>query len=150
MQQIFINKQNTRYQIGSADAECNILLPSQYSLSDLPFITVTEHVDEREVEVTDPETQEVTTQTVTEISYSFLLDSSLKSSTIVARDLENAQSKLRATRDQLLRETDFTQLVDAPLTTEKKEEFRLYRQALRDLPETVQDVFNPTFPVKPE
>ena len=77
--QIFINKQNTRYQIGSADAECNILLPSQYSLSDLPFIAVTEHVDEREVEVTDPETQEVTTQTVTEISYSFLLDSSSKS-----------------------------------------------------------------------
>lgn len=148
--QIFINKQNTRYQIGSADAECNILLPSQYSLSDLSFITVTEHVDEREVEVTDPETQEVTTQTVTEISYSFLLDSSLKSSTIAARDLENAQASLRAQRDQLLRETDFTQLVDAPLTAEKKEEYRLYRQALRDLPETVQDVFNPTFPAKPE
>lgn len=147
---IFINKQNTRYQIGSADSDCNILLPSQYSLSDLPFITVTEHVNEREIEILDPETQETRTETVTDISYSFSLDASLKSSTIAARDLENAQASLRATRDQLLRDTDFTQLVDAPLTAEKKEEFRLYRQALRDLPETVQDVFNPTFPVKPE
>ena len=37
-------------------------------------------------------------------------------------------------RDQLLRDTDWTQTLDAPLDAESREAVRTYRQALRDLP----------------
>ena len=42
-------------------------------------------------------------------------------------------------RDPLLAATDWTQLVDAPLTEAKKAEWARYRQALRDMPETHKD-----------
>jgi hypothetical protein len=41
---------------------------------------------------------------------------------------------LRNGRDQKLKETDFTQLADAPLTSEEKSEYREYRKWLRELP----------------
>jgi hypothetical protein len=57
---------------------------------------------------------------------------------------------LRSERDKLLRDSDWTQMVsDIPLTEAKKEAWRVYRQALRDLPETA-DLENIIFPVKPE
>lgn len=37
-------------------------------------------------------------------------------------------------RNRLLAETDWTQLPDVPLSAEKKAEWAVYRQALRDLP----------------
>ena len=37
-------------------------------------------------------------------------------------------------RDILLKESDWTQLPDSPLSAEKKAEWAAYRQALRDLP----------------
>ena len=40
-----------------------------------------------------------------------------------------------AQRDQLLRDTDWTQTLDAPIDVASREAMRLYRQALRDLPE---------------
>jgi hypothetical protein len=59
---------------------------------------------------------------------------------------------LRKTRDKLLAESDIYVLPDRwnSYTEEKKTEWSNYRQALRDLPETVIDVFNPIWPVKPE
>ena len=42
---------------------------------------------------------------------------------------------LRRKRDQLLYESDWTQLGDAPLTDSKKQEWVTYRQALRDVTE---------------
>ena len=36
--------------------------------------------------------------------------------------------------DILLKESDWTQLPDSPLSAEKKAEWAAYRQALRDLP----------------
>lgn len=42
---------------------------------------------------------------------------------------------LRQQRDGLLFTCDWTQLPDAPITTEKKAEWVIYRQALRDLPQ---------------
>lgn len=46
---------------------------------------------------------------------------------------------LRIERWHLLIQSDWTQLPDAPLTTAKKAEWKAYRQALRDLPETAGD-----------
>ena len=40
----------------------------------------------------------------------------------------------RAARDLLLSESDWTQVVDSALTDEKKTEWAVYRQALRDVP----------------
>jgi hypothetical protein len=40
-------------------------------------------------------------------------------------------------------------MLDSPLTEEKKQEWQTYRQALRDLPQTV-DINNIEFPKKPQ
>jgi hypothetical protein len=48
-------------------------------------------------------------------------------------------SELRSIRDSILSKCDWTQSSDSPLTEEKKEEWRLYRQALRNLPEIITD-----------
>ena len=48
-------------------------------------------------------------------------------------------SELRSIRDNILSECDWTQSPDSPLSEAKKEEWRLYRQALRDLPDSVTD-----------
>ena len=56
---------------------------------------------------------------------------------------------LRHTRDILLRESDWTQFTDSPLTDSKKNEWKTYRQNLRDLPATESDPENVTFPTSP-
>lgn len=57
---------------------------------------------------------------------------------------------LRAMRDQKLQRCDWTQLPDVSLTPEKVEEWRTYRQQLRDYMGTVTDPFNPpAWPVPP-
>ena len=43
-------------------------------------------------------------------------------------------TKKRNMRNSLLSDTDWTQMTDSPLTSEKKTEWANYRQALRDLP----------------
>lgn len=54
-----------------------------------------------------------------------------------------------AKRDELLFRSDYTQLADAPFTSEQKQAWAVYRQQLRDLPETpgFPDV---TFPIPPQ
>jgi hypothetical protein len=54
----------------------------------------------------------------------------------------------RIIRNKLLSECDWTQVPDAPLTDAQRDEWRTYRQALRDLPETT-DIANPEFPTPP-
>ena len=56
---------------------------------------------------------------------------------------------LRHYRNVLLRESDWTQFTDSPLTDSKKNEWKTYRQNLRDLPATESDPENATFPTKP-
>lgn len=53
---------------------------------------------------------------------------------------------LRRERNFLLEDSDKYMLEDFPITLEKKEEWKTYRQLLRDLPETI----NPNNPVFPE
>ena len=45
-----------------------------------------------------------------------------------------AWRKIRKERNQLLKDSDYIMVSDAPITTEKKEEWETYRQALRDIP----------------
>ena len=56
---------------------------------------------------------------------------------------------LRHYRDTLLRESDWTQFTDSPLSDSKKTEWKTYRQSLRDLPATESDPQNATFPTTP-
>ena len=52
-------------------------------------------------------------------------------------------------RNMLLRDSDWTQFNDSPLSDSKKTEWKTYRQNLRDLPATEEDPENPTWPTKP-
>ena len=56
---------------------------------------------------------------------------------------------LRIKRNSFLSDSDWTQLVDSPLSAEAKAEWATYRQALRDLPDNTLDPANPEWPVKP-
>lgn len=56
---------------------------------------------------------------------------------------------LRDQRDYELSRSDWTQSPDSPLTDAKKEEWRTYRQALRDLPANTTDPANPIWPIQP-
>jgi len=49
---------------------------------------------------------------------------------------------MRQRRNNLLKESDWTQGADSPLTTEKKAEWATYRQALRDVPANNTGVTN--------
>ena len=60
----------------------------------------------------------------------------------------NILSNARFTRDELLKESDWTQTADSPLSSDKKTEWATYRQALRDVP-AQSDVYNITWPTKP-
>lgn len=50
-------------------------------------------------------------------------------------DIPMTDEEARAQRDKLLAETDWTQVLDAPIDAETREAYRAYRQALRDIPE---------------
>lgn len=56
---------------------------------------------------------------------------------------------VRMERNQLLKDSDWTQTLDAPLTTEQRSLWKKYRQELRDLPEQ-EDFPNMVWPRKPE
>ena len=60
---------------------------------------------------------------------------------------------IRNKRNELLKESDWTQVNDCPLSDSKKQEWLTYRQALRDLPSTNQAIDNiddVIFPSMPE
>lgn len=60
---------------------------------------------------------------------------------------------IRLQRNELLNQSDWTQVNDSPLSDSKKQEWATYRQSLRDLPATYQSVNNIAdviFPTMPE
>ena len=63
---------------------------------------------------------------------------------------EIAFADLRTRRNILLFQSDWTQAADSPLSDSKKTEWATYRQNLRDLPGTVSDPSNVSFPDKPD
>ena len=70
--------------------------------------------------------------------------------TVVAVDnvTEAVLEAVRNTRDYLLKESDWTQVTDSPLTDTLKAQWATYRQALRDLPDTC-DTSNVVYPTEP-
>jgi len=56
---------------------------------------------------------------------------------------------IRVRRDQLLSETDYTQVQDSPLDEEQRIQVANYRRALRDVPQNVGDPFIVAWPEKP-
>ena len=69
-----------------------------------------------------------------------------------AEAIESARDywvEMRDLRDRKLSKSDWTQIVDAPLTEEQKIAWGTYRQELRDLPENTEDPKNPVWPTAP-
>lgn len=56
--------------------------------------------------------------------------------------------EIRKRRNQLLAESDWTQIPDVALTIEQKTAWAVYRQQLRDFP-AICDPFNPVWPIPP-
>jgi len=76
-------------------------------------------------------------------------------STFANNDLRTTAEKtaaewdlVRVNRTNLLKESDWTQGADSPLTDSKKTEWATYRQSLRNIP-TQSDPYNITWPTKP-
>ena len=57
--------------------------------------------------------------------------------------------QFRAMRNDALLRTDWTQLPDAPLSTEKVAEYKTWRQTLRDLPANTTDYDYNKIPLEP-
>lgn len=57
-----------------------------------------------------------------------------------------AAIEVRRKRDKLLSDTDWTQISDVDLSEEEKEKYRIYRQALRDIPQQQGFPYNVDFP----
>lgn len=59
--------------------------------------------------------------------------------------------QLRRKRSTLLQKCDWVvSISDSPLPQEKIDEWKVYRQALRDLPNNTEDPENPTWPTPPQ
>lgn len=70
------------------------------------------------------------------------------SKTVEQTNEEKNADILKAMRNSLLSQSDWTQSPDSPLSDTKKQEWATYRQQLRDLPSTA-DPSNPTWPTQP-
>ena len=57
---------------------------------------------------------------------------------------------LRVERNKLLVESDWTQAVDSPLNEQKKNEWSVYRQKLRDITQSTKSINDAKWPDKPE
>ncbi|EMO7933183.1 tail fiber assembly protein [Pseudomonas aeruginosa] len=56
---------------------------------------------------------------------------------------------VRERRNRLLCATDYTQAIDSPLSEAQRAEVAIYRQALRDVPESGPDPFAVIWPERP-
>lgn len=65
-------------------------------------------------------------------------------------DTTYIMAAVRAYRDYLLEKSDWTQLADAALSTEKKAAYAAYRGALRNLPQSYPDGLGFVWPTEPE
>ena len=74
----------------------------------------------------------------------------IKSAEWLENKNNEAWRKIRKERSQLLKDSDYIMVSDAPITTEKKEEWTTYRQSLRDIPQTFSNPDDVTYPDKPE
>lgn len=54
---------------------------------------------------------------------------------VTVEDIPMTADEARTQRDKLLADTDWTQVLDAPIDTATREAYRVYRQSLRDITE---------------
>ena len=54
---------------------------------------------------------------------------------VTVENIPMTEEEARTQRDKLLADTDWTQVLDAPIDATTREAYRTYRQALRDIPE---------------
>lgn len=57
---------------------------------------------------------------------------------------------VREKRDALIAATDYTQVADSPFSEEKQLEFQVYREELRNVPQTFDDPYEITWPAQPK
>ncbi|WP_394443896.1 tail fiber assembly protein [Sulfitobacter sp. M23508] len=68
---------------------------------------------------------------------------------IEAQAYDAAMREVRRQRDHLLSVSDWTQVPDSPHTPEQRQAWKEYRQALRDLPENIEDLAAVVWPQPP-
>lgn len=64
--------------------------------------------------------------------------------------VEQKTAFVRYQRDSLLGQTDWTQTLDSSLNVEKQQEFKAYRQMLKDIPQAYQNPDDVVWPEKPK
>lgn len=69
---------------------------------------------------------------------------------VKAIDIETAARLLRDKRDRLLRASDATQLPDFPMEAAQRAAWATYRQALRDLPASIDNFDQVEWPTPPQ
>ena len=69
---------------------------------------------------------------------------------LIAKVRESDLAFIRTVRDDALRQTDWTRMDDNGLDAATKEAWRVYRQALRDLPQTTSNYKRVTWPSPPD
>ena len=74
----------------------------------------------------------------TESNYQLALSEAYQGE-VTVEDVPETADEIRAKRDKLLADTDWTQTLDAPIDAATREAMRTYRQPLRDVPQ--QDGF---------
>lgn len=124
-------------------AESTVMPVAPYEIEyeeDLAKITFFENVQPKVVEEGEAEKYEYDMYRLELINRDNLianLDSNLDAWIMTAKDVEYAElaDEVRKKRNKLLTESDWTQLVDASLTTKNKETWLVYRQALRNVPQ---------------
>ena len=89
-------------------------------------------------------TPNISEKTVT-VSYNII---TLTEQEYISR-IKGLESQIRIIRDNYLKLTDFTQLADSPITAEAKEDYRIFRQQLRDILNNVTDPSKVVWPPIP-
>lgn len=79
------------------------------------------------------------------------IDPDVKLNWVIKENKDRLLQELRIKRDFLLSKTDYTQSPDSPMTDDEKNQWKIYRQELRDFPSTLSDVelLNPPWPADP-
>ena len=66
------------------------------------------------------------------------------------KPIEFTDSEIKTKRKQMLIDSDWTQLPNGPLTSEQQQQWAIYRQNLRDIPQQSGYPFNVVWPTPPQ
>ena len=91
----------------------------------------------------------VSTTSPVDVGYTYNGDGTFTAPTYPAKTTEQLWADLRGWRDGELLCSDWIMIPDTPFSDSKREEWKTYRQALRDLPANTSDISNPSYPTRP-